>query len=125
MADSVSIPEENGSQELRQKLSQHEAELALLNSVQQGLASRLDIQSIYELVGDRLHAIFEGRSLGIGTYDHQNDLLHPFGLAKRIHDSIQFPVPPAKADVGPCRTEQVLPIMEIKHRIAVVGLLGI
>jgi len=34
------------------------AELALINSVQEGLSSKLDMQSIYDLVGDSLRDTF-------------------------------------------------------------------
>jgi hypothetical protein len=38
------------------------AELAVISSVQEGLASKLDIRSIYELVGKRISEIFDRRT---------------------------------------------------------------
>jgi len=49
--------EEN--QQLRQMLEERNAELAIIQSVQEGLASRLDVQAIYDLVGDKIREIFD------------------------------------------------------------------
>ena len=56
----------------RQKADADEraAELALINSVQQGLAQNMDMQAMYELVGDRLHDIFASEVVDIATFDH-------------------------------------------------------
>ena len=54
---------------LRHDLAQRNAELAILNSVQQGLASRLDIQAIYDLVGDKIREIFDAQVVSILVYD--------------------------------------------------------
>jgi hypothetical protein len=43
-----------------QELVEREAELALINSVQLALASRLDVQAIYNLVGDKMRNPVEG-----------------------------------------------------------------
>ena len=48
----------SGSSSLRQELAQRNAELAVINSIQQGLASKLDFNGIFELVGEKLHEIF-------------------------------------------------------------------
>jgi GAF domain-containing protein len=48
---------------------QHAAELAIINSVQAGLASKLDMQSIYELIGDKVRDIFDAQVVGINTFD--------------------------------------------------------
>ena len=59
----------------------------------------------------------------IGVVDgHQDELLHFSGPAKLIRRPVQVPTAPAKADVGPGRTEDVLPIVEIKHGILTIGL---
>ena len=38
---------------------QRVAELAIINSVQEGLAAKLDMQPMYELVGEKIHHIFD------------------------------------------------------------------
>jgi sigma-B regulation protein RsbU (phosphoserine phosphatase) len=59
----------------KQKLAEREAELALINSVQAGLASHLDIQSIYSLVGDKIRERFAADSTFIVFKDEERDLL--------------------------------------------------
>ena len=49
---------------------QRNNELAIINSVQEGLASKLDYQAIVDLVGDKIRDIFDAQSIGIGRYDH-------------------------------------------------------
>ena len=39
------------------------AELAIINSVQQGLAAKLDMQSMYELVGEKIVEIFDAQTV--------------------------------------------------------------
>ena len=53
---------------LKQQLAQREAELAIINSVQKGLASKLNLQGIYDLVGDKVQEIFKADTTYIGTY---------------------------------------------------------
>jgi hypothetical protein len=45
--------------------------------VQDGLAKELDVQGIYELVGDRLCSLFpDTQTLVIRTFDHENAIEH-------------------------------------------------
>jgi GAF domain-containing protein len=46
------------------------AELAIINSVQGGLASKLDMQAIYDLIGDKIREIFDAQSIIIIMFDH-------------------------------------------------------
>src|SRR4030095_4058383 len=41
-----------------------------------GLSSKLDMQAIYELVGDEMQEIFDAQSLLIVTFDHDYELAH-------------------------------------------------
>jgi transcriptional regulator with GAF, ATPase, and Fis domain len=57
------------------------AELAVINSVQEGLASKLDIQGIYELVGDKLYEIFKPDILNIAIYHPEtNHTSYPYAI---------------------------------------------
>ncbi|MBL8049996.1 MAG: GAF domain-containing protein [Anaerolineales bacterium] len=47
------------------------AELAVINSVQQGLASKLDFQGIIDLIGDKINEIFNAQATLISLIDHQ------------------------------------------------------
>lgn len=55
MAEPLSIPAHGSYAKLRQQLAQHEAELA-------GLSGKLEMQAIYELVGDKLCEIFNAQA---------------------------------------------------------------
>src|SRR6185503_9516585 len=51
-------------------------ELALINSVQEGLAENLDMQAMYELVGDKIQEIFDAEIVDISIYDLAADQSH-------------------------------------------------
>ena len=53
---------------LLEKTQQRNAELAIINSVQAGLASQLNMQAIYELVGDKIREIFDAQSVIISDF---------------------------------------------------------
>lgn len=59
----------NKLQLVEQQLAQRENELAILNSVQMGLVSKLDFTGIIDLVGDKLYEIFNPNILLIGIYN--------------------------------------------------------
>jgi hypothetical protein len=52
---------------IEQQLAQRKAELAIINSIQEGLASKLDMQAIYDLVGDKIRDIFDAQVLLIAN----------------------------------------------------------
>ncbi len=52
------------------------AELQIINSIQQGLAAELDIQAIFDLVGDKIRETFHAQVVLITTYDRQTNLRH-------------------------------------------------
>ena len=69
----------NETQRLLKETEQRAAELGIINSVQQGLASKLDMQSIYDLVGEKVGEIFSADVTGIMLYDRsQNLVLVPY-----------------------------------------------
>ncbi|MCB9110065.1 MAG: GAF domain-containing protein [Anaerolineales bacterium] len=57
--------------QLRKELRQREAELAIIKSVQDGLASKLEMQAIYDLVGEKIHDLFGAQTTIIATFDHK------------------------------------------------------
>jgi hypothetical protein len=72
MSDSTGIQEhhvadlEAARQEiarLRAEVDQRAAELAIINSVQEGLASKLDFNAIIDLVGDKIRDIFDAQAV--------------------------------------------------------------
>src|SRR4029078_8109490 len=50
--------------------------LAIINSVQAALAAELNIQGIYDAVGDKVREIFDQSELNIRIYDPATGLLH-------------------------------------------------
>ena len=57
------------TQRLLKETEQRAAELAIINSVQEGLASKLDMQAIYELVGDKLREVLNSQDIDIRLFD--------------------------------------------------------
>src|SRR5512147_820815 len=68
---------------LEQQLLQRESELAILNSVQEGLASKLDIQEIYKLVGDKVREIFKTDTTYIIRYDPKKKFVYSHYYVER------------------------------------------
>src|SRR5205807_6871376 len=64
------------TQRLLKETEQRAAELAIIDSIQQGLAAELDFQAIVDLVGDKLREVFATPDLGINWYEEKTGLLH-------------------------------------------------
>ncbi len=64
---SEDIPIENAR--LQQELVQRETELAIINGVLKGLASHLEVQAIYDLVGEQVREIFNAQVVMLSNYD--------------------------------------------------------
>jgi GAF domain-containing protein/CheY-like chemotaxis protein len=64
------------TQRLLKETEQRNAELAIINSVQAALAAELNIQGIYDAVGDKIRDIFGNRDMSIRIYDPKTGLLH-------------------------------------------------
>ena len=81
LANSMSVALENArlfdeTQRLFKESEQRAAELAIINSVQQALAAELNMQGIYDAVGDKIREIFNQADMSIRIYDPQTDLIH-------------------------------------------------
>jgi PAS domain S-box-containing protein len=70
---------------------QRVAELALINSIQVGLAGELELQAIYDLVGDKLRDIFDAQVVDIGVYDAAAGLVR---FPYTIERGVRFPDQP-------------------------------
>ncbi len=81
LAGSLSIALENAR--LFEETRQRNAELALINDVQRSLAENLELQAMYELVGERIHEIFDSQVVDIGIIDPEDGLLHyPYSIER-------------------------------------------
>src|SRR5262249_31957496 len=81
LANSMSVALENArlfdeTQRLLRETEQRNAELAIINAVQQALAGELDIQGIYDAVGDKIREIFNNKDVGIRVFDTKANLVH-------------------------------------------------
>jgi len=80
LSNSMSVALENArlfdeTNRLLKETEQRTAELAVINSVQEGLAHELDMQGIYDMVGDRLCELFpDSQTLVIRTFDHEREI---------------------------------------------------
>ncbi|MGD8850081.1 MAG: GAF domain-containing protein, partial [Anaerolineales bacterium] len=89
IARSLSIALENArlfnkTQQLLEETEARNAELAIINIVQSALASKLDIQAIYDIVGDKLQEVFsDAQVVDILTYDPATQLFHPRFVIER------------------------------------------
>jgi GAF domain-containing protein/DNA-binding response OmpR family regulator len=74
LATSMGVALENArlfdeTKRLLSETNERAAELALINDVQHGLAQKLDMQAMYELVGDRIQTIFDAQVVDIAVFD--------------------------------------------------------
>ena len=70
---------------------QRAAELAIINDVQQGLAAQVDMQAMYDLVGDRLQQVFDAQVVDIGIVDRGAGLIR---FPYTIERGVRFPDEP-------------------------------
>ena len=70
---------------------QRNAELALINSVQSALAGELELQAIYDVVGDKIQEVFDAQVVDIAIYDEASGLIH---FPYIIERGVRFPDEP-------------------------------
>src|SRR5258708_2667878 len=102
------------TQRLFKQEQQRAAELAIISSVQQGLASKLDFQAIIDLVGERIREIFHNTDMSIRLVDPvANVLRFPYTIEHGERIGVE-PVPMTAAGFGAhiLRTRQALLINE-------------
>ncbi|MGE5090070.1 MAG: GAF domain-containing protein, partial [Candidatus Levyibacteriota bacterium] len=92
---------------------QRNAELAIINAVQQALAGELELQGVYDAVGDKLCEVFDETIVGIRIYDPETDLLHYVYQSLGPTERIQVPpAPPSGFGAHVLRTGKSLLINE-------------
>ena len=74
LANSMGVALENArlfdeTQRLLKETEQRAAELAVINSIQEGMAAELDFQTIIDLVGDKLRDVLHTDDIGIRWFD--------------------------------------------------------
>jgi PAS domain S-box-containing protein len=92
LASNVGAAIENAR--LFQAEQQRITELAMINSVQEALSTKLDLQAIYELIGEKVREVFRVQVLDIVTYDPVANLISmPYSYEKG-NRSVIFPREP-------------------------------
>ena len=102
VANSMSVALENArlfeeTQRLLKETEQRAQELAIINSVQEALASKLDMQAIYDLVGDKIQSMFNAQSVIISSFDHEKQvsrLDYAFENGEHVFDNELLPFNP-------------------------------
>jgi len=89
LADSLSVALENAR--LIHETRRRNAELALINGVQAAVATELDPQAIYEVVGDKIEEFCDAQAVSISTYDEATGLL---GFPYLVERGQRFEVEP-------------------------------
>jgi len=79
VANSMSVALENArlfdeTNRLLKETEQRTAELAVINSVQEGLVREMNMQAIYDLVGNRICDLFDTQTVLIRTFDHRAEM---------------------------------------------------
>jgi signal transduction histidine kinase/CheY-like chemotaxis protein len=80
LATNMGVAIENGrlfdeTQRLLEETRQRAAELAIINSVGDAMASQLDVETITHLVGEKVREIFHAEVTAIGLYDPEAGLI--------------------------------------------------
>ena len=109
LAGSLSVALENAR--LVHETRQRNAELALINSVQEALAGELDLQAIYDVVGDKIQEIFDAQVVDIGIFDFEAGL-----HALPVHDRARRPLP---GRAGAARSATDTSVLETKAPVLI------
>ncbi|HLE15766.1 MAG TPA: response regulator, partial [Anaerolineales bacterium] len=110
------------TQRLLKDTQQRNAELAIINSVQEGLASKLDFEAIIDLVGDKIRDIFDAQSVAIGRYDHVTGLVYYSYVVQKGHRIKMEPTPFAGISNHMINTRRTLAINEnVGQRVQEIG----
>jgi GAF domain-containing protein len=67
---------------------QRNAELAVINSVQEAIAGELDQQAIYDVVGEKLREVFDAQAIDIAVLDENAGILR---FVYQIERGVHFP----------------------------------
>jgi GAF domain-containing protein len=106
LASSLSVALENArlfdeTQRLLTETNERAAELAIINSVQEGLAAKLDMQSMYELVGEKIQEIFDAQVVDIGLFDlDANQIRYPYAIERGVRYPDEQQESPRNARAG-------------------------
>jgi GAF domain-containing protein/DNA-binding response OmpR family regulator len=84
------------TQRLLKETESRNAELAVINSIQQAVGAALDFQGIVDAVGDKLREVFASGDMGISWWDEANATLHSlysYEHGRRLPIKAMRPIP--------------------------------
>ncbi len=125
LANSMSIALENArlfdeTQRLLKETEQRAAELAVINSIQEGVAAELDFQKIVDLVGDKLREVLRTEEIGIRWFDEKARLVHY--LYEYEHGQrLSIPSAPPKTDWETLTSRRSPRVTNTQAEMAVLG----
>lgn len=111
-------------------VQQRTAELALINSVQEGLSSQIEMQAIYDLVGDKLRDTFDSQVVMISQYDPETErVYHHYAIERGVHLQLQewSPIDVSRSKVVKTKkmvminTEEIIELLEAAKMAVVPG----
>ncbi len=79
------------TQQLLREAKERNSELGFVNSVQDALAAGIDPQAIYEIMGSKMHEVFDAQVLDIGLFDEAEGVFH---FPYTIERSTRYPDQP-------------------------------
>jgi signal transduction histidine kinase/DNA-binding response OmpR family regulator len=89
------LAKQRSTEAIQMETAQRNAELAVINSIQQGIAGSLDFRAIIELVGDKLRTVFDSENLAITWRDQATGLAH---MLYAIQHGQRVQPPPIRID---------------------------
>ena len=87
--ENAHLVEEN--QRLQAQIAQRNAELAVINAIQQGISAELELSAIIDLVGDKLRELFRTGNVNIAWWDDKTNLVQ---VLYRYEHGKPLPLPP-------------------------------
>ena len=116
LAGSLSVALENAR--LVHETRQRNAELALINGVQEAIAGELEPQAIYDAVGDRIRDVFDAQVVQMSTLDDATGLVHYPYIFEQGERLEAEPAPPGGFVKHVLETRETLSVPEDMHTVA-------
>src|SRR6476469_3168826 len=111
LAGSLSVALENAR--LVHETRQRNAELALINGVQEAIAGELDSQAIYDAVGDRIQGVFDAQSVFISIVDKATGFMEFPYINERGERMTAEPDPPGGVSKHVLETRESLLLTDV------------
>jgi len=114
LANAMSVSLENArlfdeTQRLLKETEERNTELAIINSIQLGLVSKLDIHAICDLVGERFSEIFKEHGIALYLYDEESEMGQPMYVVER--GIRHYPGPVRVGGIGRMAIKQKKPLL--------------